>query len=410
MSRLSCSAMRKLILPFLLFTFLHTLQAQKKAVFIIVDGIPAEVIETISKPYLDSISREGGYARAYVGGTKDGYSQSPTISAVGYNHVLTGVWSHKHNVWDNNIAAPNYAYPTIFKLLKQQRPQATTAIFSTWTDNRTKLVGEGLPATGNLKLDYVFDGYELDTARFPAKDPLRISKIDDFVADAAAATLKDKGPDLSWVYLEYTDDMGHRYGDSKEFHDAIRKADDQVGRIWRAVKYREQKFQEQWMIVITTDHGRKAPDGKHHGGQTDRERITWMVTNVKDRNARFTQGLAAVDVAPSIARFLGLSVEENTALEWDGIPFIGPLSIEELQAQLKGKEIQLSWKGSGDEMLDILLATTNQFKEGKPDTYVKVGSIRASAGGFVIQSVPRSGFYKIVVKGKNNAQNAWIKR
>ncbi len=29
------------------------------------------------------------------------------------------------------------------------------------------------------------------------------------VADTAAAVIKRVAPDLSWVYLEYTDDMGH---------------------------------------------------------------------------------------------------------------------------------------------------------------------------------------------------------
>src|SRR4030095_7530591 len=97
---------------FLLLAVTISLFAQKtpKAIFIIADGIPADVIERINPPALAAISKQGGYAKAYVGGEKDGYSQTPTISAVGYNSLLTGTWVNKHNVWDNDIAAPNYNY------------------------------------------------------------------------------------------------------------------------------------------------------------------------------------------------------------------------------------------------------------------------------------------------------------
>lgn len=119
-------------------------QSTKKTVFIIVDGIPADVIEKVPTPHLDQIAKPGGYTRAYMGGEKGGYSETPTISAVGYNSLFTGTWVNKHNVWGNDIKEPNYCYWTIFRLLEDQYPEKQTAIFSTWLDNRTKLIGEDL--------------------------------------------------------------------------------------------------------------------------------------------------------------------------------------------------------------------------------------------------------------------------
>ena len=46
----------------------------------------------------------------------------------------------------------------------------------------------------------------------------------------------------------------------------IQEADRQVGMIWSAIKEREEKFDEEWLITITTDHGR-GEGGFHHGGQ-----------------------------------------------------------------------------------------------------------------------------------------------
>ncbi len=73
-------------------------QHQKKVLFVIADGIPADVLERLHTPHLDAI---GTYIRAHVGGDKGTYSETPTISAVGYNSLLTGTWANKHNVWHN---------------------------------------------------------------------------------------------------------------------------------------------------------------------------------------------------------------------------------------------------------------------------------------------------------------------
>ncbi len=48
----------------------HAQEKVKKAVFIIVDGIPADVMEKLSTPNLKNIAKQGGYTRAYVGGGK----------------------------------------------------------------------------------------------------------------------------------------------------------------------------------------------------------------------------------------------------------------------------------------------------------------------------------------------------
>ena len=42
--------------------------ATRKTLFVLLDGIPADVIERVETPNLDLISGEGGYTRAYVGG------------------------------------------------------------------------------------------------------------------------------------------------------------------------------------------------------------------------------------------------------------------------------------------------------------------------------------------------------
>jgi predicted AlkP superfamily pyrophosphatase or phosphodiesterase len=382
-----------------------------KAVFIIVDGIPGDVIEKLQPPTLMEIAKTGGFTLAYTGGIKDSYNQTPTISAPGYNDLITGVWGNKHNVWDNDIAEPNYNYWNIFRIAKAANPSLKTAMFSTWTDNRTKLVGEGLEEAGKIKLDYSFDGLELDTVNYPHdKQADYIRTIDEAVSEQAGLFIQHKGPDLSWVYLEYTDDMGHRFGDSDQFYNAIRGADAQIKRIWDAIILREQSFNEDWLIVVTTDHGRDAETGKNHGGQSDRERLTWIVTNGKNLNQHFKQTPAVVDILPSICNHLNIKVPEETRNELDGTPFIGPLDFSDLKATKQDGKILVEWKSyvNDDRKLEIWLAVTNNYKKGGKDEYVKVAEVPVMQQKFPIAYKSTSTFYKVVIKNREQALNTWI--
>lgn len=389
-------------------------QRQKKVVFVIADGIPADVLESIATPHMDAIARAGRYTRAYVGGGKGTYSETPTISAVGYNSLLTGTWANKHNVWDNDIAAPNYHYPTIFRLLKDQYPQKKIAVFSSWLDNRTKLVGDGLPATGQIHVDISADGFEHDTLKFPRNGPVhRMHLIDEQVVDKATQSIRQQAPDLSWIYLEYTDDMGHAYGDSPKFYEAVEMLDRQMGRVWEAIRYRQNRFKEDWMIVITTDHGRSEANGKGHGGQTPRQRSTWMITNNSALNAypdHYIPGV--VDIFPTVARYMDIKVPLAVERELDGIAMIGKVSLADMQVNYFQQKLDITWTpldATEQGVVKVWISTTNQTKTGGADAYKLVGEIplRQKHVTIDVKGQPAA-FYKVVLESANNTLNRWV--
>ncbi|MDN5204935.1 alkaline phosphatase family protein [Fulvivirgaceae bacterium BMA10] len=409
------SVINLLVLSLIIICAFGTVKGQisqpKKCVFIILDGISADALEQVATPTLDDIADIGGYTRAYVGGSPGTYSETPTISAVGYNSLLTATWANKHNVWGNGIKAPNYFYWNIFRLALHHNEEFKTAIFSTWLDNRTKLIGEGLSEAGGINLDYAFDGFELDTINFPHDEQRKfIFNIDEHVSKEASRYIKNEGPDLSWVYLEFTDDIGHKFGDSPQFHDAIRLADKQVKRIWEAIRFREKQFNEDWMIMITTDHGRDKATGKHHGGQSERERLTWIVTNHANLNQRFQDRPGVVDIMPSMCRHMSIEIPTSIKQEIDGVPFVGKTSIGNLTAKKTDHKIQLNWKPYDiDGEVEIFLTTTNHFKKGKSDNYQKVGTTLVKDGRFTldVKNNP-SDFYKILIKAPHNWLNVWV--
>jgi arylsulfatase A-like enzyme len=231
------------------------------------------------------------------------------------------------------------------------------------------------------------------------------------VANETARYIKDESPDLSWVYLEYTDDMGHRYGDSPQFHNAITLMDKQIGRIFQAMDFRKQEYGEEWQIFITTDHGRDKETGKGHGGQSDRERTTWIVTNVKDINDYFrAETPGVVDILPAMLRSLEISPERNRMFELDGVSITGPLSVSNLKGTTRGNSLTLNWKSyNSQEKLKVYISTENGFKNGINDHYRLVKKVSSSSNGTTINLKKyTSKFYKIVVEGKYNSANTWV--
>ncbi len=408
MKRLKTIVLLALAIPLGMFAKVH------KTLYVVMDGIPADCIERLQPPVIMDIAKTGHYSRGYCGGKVGEYSQTATISAVGYTNLLTGTWMNKHHVLGNSDQKPDYNYHTLFRIAKEQQRPVTTALFSSWSDNRKVLIGENRADNGNFKIDDVYDGYDLDKKAFP-EDTLQqhIFRIDSMVCHQAAGCVRQNAPDLSWVYLWYTDDAFHLFGNGTYTDRYVMKTDQLLAPVWEAVKYREKNFDEQWLLVIVTDHGR-TEDGHKHGGQSNRERTVWFATNQKDVNAEFQpSSLAHVDLLPTICRFMNFDVPRDDAFEQDGLPFIGVRDIYDLHIMPYDDTVTLTWKSDmPKEKAKIYIASTNNFKDGKPDTWIELDSVASGKGKYTInlQTQPKSKFYKFVVATKNNHLNGWLNR
>jgi arylsulfatase A-like enzyme len=217
-------------------------------------------------------------------------------------------------------------------------------------------------------------------------------------------------PDFSWLYLEYTDDMSHRYGNSKQFDNAVMVMDKQIERIWQAIQYREKNFNEDWVIYITTDHGRDVT-GYNHGGQSERERATWIITNAKNLNERFKkQQPAIVDIMPSLASFLNIKIPRENLMEIDGVSLIGKLSGTDATAVLLNDVMEVNWHIINNEgKAKIWVSTTNNFKTGEKDEYKLMSEVPVADGSAKInvKNIP-SDFYKVVIEMPYNFLNRWV--
>ena len=302
------------------------------------------------------------------------------------------------------------------RLFKDAYPEGKTAIYSTWLDNRTKILGEGVAATKNLKLDYTFDGLEIDTLNYPHdKHSYYIKRIDAEVAIEAAKSIYKNGPDLSWVYLQYTDDEGHHFGNSPEFFNSITYHDALIGLIYDSVKQREEEYNEEWLFVVVTDHGRTPITARSHGGQSDSERNTWFVINKKDINeyAR-SYRTAGVDLLPTITDFMDIEIDANTQYELDGLSLFKTVDAFNLKGSIiDGSKLLLNWTAIDKQahtVAEILISTTNNIQNGERDTYKKIGEVflNEEVALLPIKVAQGSEFVKVVLKTPNHTLNYWV--
>ena len=138
-------------------------------------------------------------------------------------------------------------------------------------------------------------------------------------------------PDALFVYLGNPDETSHRNGSiGTEYRDAIALADQNVGMLVDAIRARPSHATEDWLVLISTDHGRRADGG--HGGDSPEEMTTFIVASgpaTATWPGQATSPAAATQPAPCPPTFIvdvaataldHLGIATDPAWQLDGTP------------------------------------------------------------------------------------------
>ena len=121
-----------------------------------------------------------------------------------------------------------------------------------------------------------------------------------------------------FVYLGNPDETSHEHQSiGVEYRDAIALSDRHVGMLIDAIRARPLHPSENWLILVSTDHGR-LPDGGH-GGDSRIEMTTFILTSGPSAAVGTPAGPTfIVDLAVTALTHLGISIDP--AWELDGKP------------------------------------------------------------------------------------------
>lgn len=282
--------------------------SKKKTLVIGLDGASLSLINEENTPNLAALAAGGLTSKSNLFANP----MAPTVSGAGWSSIATGVWPDKHNVVNNNFTAPNYEqYPDYLTRIENAKPASSTLVVGTWAPIPDTVFAKG----ADLKLR-------------GGNDKGTTAKAVDY--------LKNGNPDNTFIHLDEIDGAGHNSGsDSAAYAKAHATADEQVGQILQAMHERETFNREDWLIIVTADHGHTPKGG--HGGSTPRERATFVIANSK----KFTAGserqdVKITDIAPTVLDHQSVAIDPAWDLDGQSINRIQPDDFDALRPQLQG--------------------------------------------------------------------------
>ena len=275
----------------------HPAQGQEKVLLIGIDGVRPDVLAEVATPNLDRLISEGAFSDRVR-------TTRPTRSGPAWSSMLTGVWPEKHGVRSNNFQGNRYAaYPDFLSRIEKLRPDLMTFAAADWLPLVTEDSGGPL-ITGVLDSLVVRDGYDMGW-----------SEADAFITQAAVNVLRGSDPDAMFVYLGAPDETSHQDRSiGEEYRASITLSDHHVGELLEAIRARVTYAEEDWLILVSTDHGRRA-DGGHGGDSPEESTIFIFAQGPSVVPGEISGTPAIVDVAVTALTHLGIEINPNWGLD-----------------------------------------------------------------------------------------------
>jgi hypothetical protein len=260
-----------------------------KVLIIGIDGTMPSALAVANTPNLDALKSNGCHSVRVV-------SHPVTHSAASWSSMFTGVWGDKHGVNDpgNSFAGNQFTnYPSFYQRLEAANSNLNTLAFARWAPMLTAV------PEADVKLSFGSDAA---------------------VTDETCRRLTNSNPDVMWMLLLDVDSEGHSSGwgpTVSNYVRAIETADGRVGQIVNALRNRASYTNEDWLVIVTTDHG------EHDHPDPERSRITFVI-NSGPSAARgvIWPSPSIVDICATVLAHMGVPIDAawNLDARVQGLP------------------------------------------------------------------------------------------
>lgn len=271
-----------------------------------IDGLSIPGLQMAETPNIDDLIRNGALSFR----TR---SVMPTVSGPNWASHLLGAGPEQHGVtfngWapDNIVLTPtitdeNGYFPSVFSVIRQQRPETITGFFYDW--------------------DVLIDIFNQDN----------ITKVEysDFYTETFSKAIPwiiDNKPLLTFLYIGNPDEVGHEHKwESPEYVKSLEDVDVVIGELIAELK--EAGMYKDIHFIIASDHG--AIEYSHGGISMEEIKVPWIISGPGIiQNRMIEQPNDVFNTASTIAALLGV----EQPWEWIGRPLIGAFEGTEMASR-----------------------------------------------------------------------------
>lgn len=224
------------------------------------------VNDNLQESGVNYILDNGGKAYlSYCGGEKGKSSKQYTSTAPGWAAILTGVWGETSGVKNNGDRVKPESKTILLKYAQEKNIRSSfISRWNTHFDDTYLNEVEFVKANRNVPLQFV-------------KTKTDKEIFDTVISNVTVGDPQEK--DIVFCIFEAPDYNGHYTGFSNKnnhYVTSVIASDQYVYDVIKEIESRSTYEQEDWLIILTTDHG---GINKGHGGQSLEERTTFIITN-----------------------------------------------------------------------------------------------------------------------------------
>ena len=290
-------------MPFLLAGSLQA--GERKVLTIAMDGVRPDALAAANTPNIDSLLNGTFFGTGGPSGmfSMNAQAEHLTFSGPGWGAYMTGLHVDRHGADTNGFEHVVPGTTDWFVPLESFNPSLNTHRVLTWN-----IASTSFPSGADT-----VDNYEYN------------QNGDQLMTNRVAQLMQDPATDAVMMFYSDTDTAGHTCGFSPTascYIAAIEKVDGQIGQILTQMAARPTFANEDWLVIMTSDHGGLGTD--HSGGLPEQRTIPFIVAGPLATTVLPQANPRQVDVAATVLTYFGAPIPSNYDGHAVGLTPAGP--------------------------------------------------------------------------------------